>query len=167
MVPFKNLLFCFILFLISDQLSLSQLMPRAESSIWNAVVRSSDKKSWTCSYCGNGFAGNSYRVKCHFIGGPGIGKCSQKLGPIPQQLLTDIEEEFNDKKTKALTEKRKFTAEIALSPSRKQLKITDQSISDRRKLADRAVARCIYSNGLAFHLADNEAFRKMCQVELY
>ena len=71
-------------------------------------------------------------------------KCSQKLGPIPQQLLTDIQEELNDKKRKSLAEKRKSTAERALSPSGKQLKITDQSIGDSQIVTRRLCCCSLY-----------------------
>ena len=80
MKAYFTLLFA-MLFIYQDYCS----MPRQESSIWSVVVRSTDKKSWQCCYCGHNFAGNSYRVKCHLIGGPGITHCPQNLGHIPQQ----------------------------------------------------------------------------------
>ena len=77
-------------------------MPRPESNIWNTVLRSADRKKWKCSYCGDIFAGNSYRVKCHLIGGIGIKQCPQRLGPIPQQLIADLKEEREVIKSQAL-----------------------------------------------------------------
>ena len=138
-------------------------MPRPESNIWNTVLRSADRKKWKCSYCGDIFAGNSYRVKCHLIGGIGIKQCPQSLGPIPQQLIADLKEEREVIKSQALVDKRRSTAQVLSTPA-KQMKITDNNSRERTRIADRAVARCIYSNGLAFQLADKKSYREMCQV---
>ena len=89
---------------------------------------------------------------------------NQNLGPIPEQLLTEPREERKSMMMKSLADKRLATANAVRSPARKQLRLSDKSHRDRIKLADRAVARCIYSNGLAFQLAKNTSFRNMCQV---
>ena len=66
-------------------------------------------------------------------------------------------------KSQALVDKRRSTAQVLSTPA-KQMKITDNNSRERTRIADRAVARCIYSNGLAFQLADKKSYREMCQV---
>lgn len=137
-------------------------MPRKEDGIWGVVIRSNDKKQWTCSYCGETHTGCSSRVKSHLIGGSSdIKQCSQKLGIIPASLVTQLVDEKEAAIQKSLTRKRQATA-LCSATTLKQQKISDISSKDRTLLAHRAVARCVYSGGLPFRLADTTAYREMC-----
>ena len=85
---FSQLIFSFFLFLISDKLT-SVYRGSCQDQIVVLGIRAFDqlvKNSWTCSYRGKYLS----CYCCHFVGGSGIGKCSQKLGIIPQKSLKQI-----------------------------------------------------------------------------
>jgi len=147
-------------------------MPKDKGPEWNHVLVLDDASKnlafarMQCSYCDKVYSGGVNRIRTHLAGdGTSVGKCESAPDSVIAEMLAANKERLRLdalKKKKNLLDKATKTPATGSKdvPSLKQSSITSTLHIGSKQLADAAVARAFYANGIPFAVIENKYFKE-------
>ena len=151
-------------------------MPKEKSTEWIhvTVINEKEKNSalakLKCIYCDKVYSGGIIRIRGHLAGDDiNIKSCEKVPTDIKNMIKEDNTERANQdamkRKREALDKATKHAATSeAHTSSSKQMCLTDMMKSGSKQLADAAIARLFFANGIPFVVAESKYFKEAIEA---
>ena len=154
-------------------------MPRDKGPEWvhvmilNGNVKNAAFSKLQCIYCQKEYTGGVSRIRAHLNGSGDIH--IRKCEDVPEDIMKKFQEDKTERLKQEILKRKRDALNDATKASKshdaqahtsstKQARLPGMFQHGAKQLADAAVARCFYANGLPFVVAESKHFKEMLEA---